>query len=157
MATSFDLCFEQFLLIIDDPRFVNNYTEDDLALELSKYLYRSIGICRDYLYKDINNYTETSSYGITIGSFNDDLNIQEIMFVARGMTIPYLEFQLQKQKHLNQMVYGRDYQVHSQAQHIKETRETVENIEKRLIQNMIMYSYHQSTDNLKGSSGSISL
>ena len=157
MSTSFELPFEQFLLIIDDPRFINNYTEDNLALELSKYIYRSIGICRDYLYKDINNYTPTSSDGITIGSFNDDLNYQEISFIARGMTIQYTEFQLQKQKHMNQMVYGEGYKVNSQGNHIKEVRETVDDIEKRLIQAMIMYSYQQDPNKLKGSSGANSL
>ena len=157
MATSFELPFEQFLLIIDDPRFINNYTEDNLALELSKYIYRSIGICRDYLYKDINNYTATSSDGITVGSFNDTLNYQEISFIARGMTIPYLEFQLQKQKHLNQIVYGKDYSVHSQANHIKEVRETIDDTDSRLKQDMVMYSYQQDTNKLKGSSGASSL
>jgi hypothetical protein len=155
MSTSFNVCFEQFLLTIDDPKFINNYTEEALALELSRYIYRAIGICRDYLNKDINNYTPTTVDGVnyTIGSFNDDLNYQEISFISRGMTIPYLEFQLQKQKHLNQIVYGRDYQVRSQSQHIREVREVIDNTEKRLKQDMIMYSYLQSKDKLKGLGG----
>jgi hypothetical protein len=154
LATSFNLPFEQFLLIIDDPKFINNYTEDALALELSRYIYRAIGICRDYLNKDINNYTPTTE-GIdyVVGSFNDDLNYQEISFIVRGMTIPYLEFQLQKQKHLNQIVYGKDYQVRSQSQHIREVREVIDSTEKRLKQDMTMYSYLQSSDKLKGLGG----
>jgi hypothetical protein len=154
LATSFNLPFEQFLLIIDDPKFINNYTEDALALELSRYIYRAIGICRDYLNKDINNYTPTTE-GIdyVVGSFNDDLNYQEISFIVRGMTIPYLEFQLQKQKHLNQIVYGKDYQVRSQSQHIREVREVIDSTEKRLKQDMTMYSYLQSSDKLKGLCG----
>jgi len=159
LVTSFELPFEQFLLIIDDPKFINNYTEDNLAIELSKYIYRSIGICRNYLIPrvDINNYTKTSSDGITIGNFTDDLNDQEITYIARGMTVPYLEFQLQKQKHLNQLVYGKDYQVHSQANHMKEVRETIKNVREELIQDMVMNSYQQDSDELKGSSGANSL
>jgi hypothetical protein len=154
LATSFNLPFEQFLLTIDDPKFINNYTEEALALELSRYIYRSIGICRDYLNKDINNYTPTTEgINYAVGSFNDDLNYQEISFIARGMTIPYLEFQLQKQKHLNQIVYGKDYQVKSQSQHIREVREVIDDTEKRLKQDMIMYSYLQSSDKLKGLGG----
>lgn len=216
MATSFDSIFEQFLLIIDDPRFVNNYTSDEFVLELSKNLYRAIGICGDYFYSNLNNYTltqqqnesfigngisgellltitpftngsfyvsvddiqvETKNYSYNsllnkitispipvlnsdiyignykIGEFIDNLKIQEVVFLARGMTIPYLEFQLQKQKHLNQIVYGKDYQVHSQANHIKENRETVDDVEKRLIRDMIMYSYHQDPNSLSGSVG----
>lgn len=156
MSTSFNKPIEQFLLIIDDPRFVNNYTESALAMELSKYIYRAVGICRDYLNKDINKYTPTSiteTDVINMGSFEEDLNDQEISFIARGMSIPYLEFQLQKQKHLNQIVYGKEYQVHSQAQHIKEVRETIDDTDKRLKQDMIMYSYQQATDKLKSLSG----
>lgn len=155
MSTSFNFPFDQFLLTIDDPKFINNYTEEALALELSRYIYRSIGICRDYLYKDINNYIPTSTGGseLVIGSFADDLNYQEITFISRGMTIPYLEFQLQKQKHLNQVVYGKDYQVKSQAQHIKEVRDVIDDVERRLKQDMIMYSYQQSSNKLKDSSG----
>jgi len=214
MSTSFDSPFEQFLLTIDDSRFINNYTVDNLTIELSKYLYRSIGICGDYLYSDLNNYTltqqqsevfvadglsgvfmltitpyingnfyisvdntETENYtydsvlnkitisptpilnsdiyigNYKVGEFIDSLSMQEITFVSRGMTIPYLEFQLQKNKHLNQIVYGKDYQVHSQANHIKENRETVNNAKNSLIQDMIMYSYHKDPNNLTGSAG----
>jgi len=156
MATPFDVFFEQFLLIIDDSRFVTNYTPNELAMELSKYLYRSIGICGDYLYIDLNSYTPTTVDDndiLSIGEFADSFIMQEITFVARGMVIPYLEFQLQKNKHLNQIVYGKNYLVHSQANHIKENRETVNNAKNSLIQDMIMYTYHKDPNNLQGSSG----
>lgn len=87
------------------------------------------------------------------GYFNENYNIDEITYLARGMTIPWLEFQLQKQKHLNQMVYGKDYQIHSQANHIKEDRETINNAEQRLIRDLILYTFQQSQDSLAGSSG----
>lgn len=156
LSTSFNVIFEQFLLIVDDPKFINSYAEDTLALELSRYLYRSIGICGDYLYKDISIYKKTKideNNNVIIGDFEENLNEQEISFLARGMTIPYLEFQLQKQRHLNQIVYGKDYGIHSQAQHIKEVRETIVEMKKELKQDMIMYSLHQDPNKLQSSGG----
>ncbi len=155
MSTSFNVIFEQFLLIVDDPRFVNSYTEDVLVLELSRYLYRAIGICSDYLYKDISKYKKTRVYRkkIFMGSFEADLNEQEVSFLARGMVIPYLEFHLQKHRHLNQMVYSKDYKIYSQAQHIKEVRDTITEAKKELKQDLVMYSLFQSPDNLRSSGG----
>ncbi len=143
--TSFNVIFEQFFLIVDNPKFLTSYSENQLALELSRYLYRSIAICGDYLYKDVSKYNKTTVVNeeLTVGEFYEELNEQEIAFLARGMAIPYFEFQLQKQRHLNQMVYSRDYSVYSQANHIKEIRESLVEIKRGLQQDMVMYSLHQ--------------
>jgi hypothetical protein len=215
VATSFNDIFDQFLLTIDDRRFLDNLTPDIFAVTLSKYLYRAMAMFGDYCYKDLTVYTATTndSYNFTgngvatqftlsstpvinsefyvsiddvetedytyssinntitfsstptldseiyvgtylIGSITADLNIQEISILARAMTIPWLEFMLLKKKHLDQIVYGKNMQVHSQANHTKENRETLETIRKKIEQDMYYYTYKQNDDELDGINGS---
>ncbi len=214
MATSFDDIFDQFLLIIDDSRFINNLTSDILAVTLSKYLDRARAIFADYCYKDLTDYTATdnetyefdidgttddfvlspappssSEFYISIddvetedytfnsanntitlsstplnselyigayktGNFTDTLNIQEITLLARAMTIPWLEYMLLKKKHLDQIVYGKNMMVHSQANHTQTNKEVLELIKNNLMQDIIYYTYKQNDDTLDGINGS---
>jgi hypothetical protein len=214
VSTNYEDIFEQFYLIIDDRRFIDSLTPDELTITLSKYLDRARGMFGDYCYKDLNNYIPTKreyyefvSDGITIeytlfpapplssefyvsindietngysfdvdtnvlalsatpnlnnsiyigayklGEFNNTLNIQEITLLARAMTIPWLEFMLQKKKHLDQIVYGKDMSVYSQANHTQANKETLEKIRKDLLQDMFYYTYKQTNDELEGISG----
>jgi hypothetical protein len=214
LSTLFEDIFKQFYLIIDDRRFIDNLTPDELAVTLSGYLDRSRGMFGDYCYKDLNNFVatqreyyqfvgdgttnqytlspspplscefyvsindiETEGYSFNngtniltlsatptsgkniyvgafkVGQFTETLNIQEITLLARGMTIPWIEFMLQKKKHLDQIVYGKDMQVHSQANHTQINKETLAQIRKDLLQDMFYYTYKQSDDELEGISG----
>jgi hypothetical protein len=214
VATQFDTVFEQFLLIIDNPKLLTNLTDDCFAKTLSDFLNRSRGICKKYLYKNVNNCVLTKSFnqsfvgdGVTTqfnltveaienaelyvsvdniklnnciynydsnlvtlsatptqdsaiyigiyktGYFNEDYDIDEITYLARGMTIPWLEFQLNKEKHLNQIVYGKDYNVNSQANHTSENRKTVDDTEARLLRDLNLYTYNSSPDSMIGLGG----
>lgn len=210
--TLFDVIFEQFLLTIDDRRFVDNLTPDILASTLSKYLDRARSIFGDYCYKNLNNYIstqsesynfvgdgivtnfvlpstppsdcefyislnddETENYSFDVntntmtispavtgniyigayktGYFIDDLNIQEITILARAMQIPWTEFMLLKKKHLDQIVYGKNMQVHSQANHTKENRDTLRLLKDNVMQDIFYYTYKQNDDTLNGING----
>lgn len=210
--TLFDNIFEQFLLTIDDRRFIDNLTPDVLAKTLSKYLDRARAIFGDYCYKNLNNYTSTvteyyefvgngvltqfvlpstppsdcefyvsvndveienytfnSSTNTMIispvvtgniyigayktGNFTDTLNIQEITILARAMQIPWTEFMLLKKKHLDQIVYGKNMQVHSQANHTKENRDTLQLLKDNVMQDIFYYTYKQNDDTLNGING----
>lgn len=220
MATNFDDVFDQFLLTVDDRSLLDNLTSDVLAQTLSRYLDRARAIFGDYCYKDLTDYTSTtsvsdeftgngsttiytmsstppsspevyvsvndvevdedditynsSSYTVTLatapaysadvyvaayktGQFTDTLNIKEIELMARAMQIPWLEFMLLKKKHLDQIVYGKNMMVHSQANQTQVNRETLETIKKDLMTDIINYTYKQNDDDLAGINGGNSL
>ncbi|MFW5889666.1 MAG: hypothetical protein ACOCUD_04740 [Bacillota bacterium] len=88
-----------------------------------------------------------------VGEFTNDLNIQEKIILANAMSLPYLKFYMQKRLHLNQMVYGNEYGVHSQANQTKENRTTYESRRKEIMQDIMMYTYKQTNDDFEGVSG----
>jgi hypothetical protein len=88
-----------------------------------------------------------------VGQFTETLNIQEISILANAMQIPYIKFYLQKRLHLNQMIYGKDTTVHSQANQLKELRETLQDRKKEVEQKIMQYTYKQNDDDLDGISG----
>lgn len=118
----------------------NNYTFDSVT---NKITFSSI--------PSLNSEIYVGAY--TVGSFTDTLNIQEITILASAMQIPYLKFYLQKRLHLNQIVYGKDYGVHSQANQVKEIRETLMERKKEVEQRIMQYTYKQNDDSLDGISG----
>ena len=102
--------------------------------------------------------TPTSAFDVYIGayktgSFTPTLNIQEISLLARAMTIPWLEFMLLKKKHLDQIVYGKNMMVHSQANQTQVNKETLQMIRDKIESDMMYYTYKQSDDDLSGING----
>jgi len=87
------------------------------------------------------------------GSFTPTLNIQEISLLARAMIIPWLEFMLLKKKHLDQIVYGKNMMVHSQANQTQVNKETLQMIRDKIESDMMYYTYKQSDDDLSGING----
>lgn len=83
-----------------------------------------------------------------IGSFADDLNIEEKAILAEGMTIPFIEYNINMTKQLNQMIYGTGIGLHSQANHNKVNLE-IKNEARRIFKQMMdEYTYTNSPDNL---------
>lgn len=80
-----------------------------------------------------------------IGQFNCSLSIKEKEILVNGMVIPFFKEKLNSTKLLNQTVYGKDYTGYSQAQHIKELKDSIKYYEEQLDQDIIMYSYKESS------------
>lgn len=83
-----------------------------------------------------------------IGYFTDDLNRSEKRILAQGMTIPFIEGQINKTKSLNQIIYGRGSGMHSQANHNKVNLEILDSKYQRLHQMIAWYTYTDDPDSL---------
>ena len=67
-----------------------------------------------------------------------------------------LQQQLNTDRLLNQMVYGSDFKIYSQGEHIRQLNETIEN-QKRYIRELISkYSYTSNPKGLIGLGGGLS-
>jgi hypothetical protein len=87
------------------------------------------------------------------GEFTQDLNRVEKDILLEGMTVQYIEKQMNKEKTLNQRIYGKDYDMYSQANHLNSLRETYNSKREKLEQRIIVYSYRQDEDDLSGLGG----
>jgi hypothetical protein len=85
-----------------------------------------------------------------IGSFAGDLNIEERAILAEGMTIPFVEYNINMTKQLNQMIYGNSVGLHSQANHNKVNLEIKNEARRTFKQSMDEYTYTNSPTDLDG-------
>lgn len=100
-------------------------------------------------------FTDTPSNGAdiyigayVIGGFASDLNIEEQTILAEGMTIPFVEYNINMTKQLNQMIYGTGIGLHSQANHNKVNLEIKNEARRIFKQLMDEYTYTNAPDNL---------
>ena len=72
------------------------------------------------------------------------------MILSEAMLIPWDQEQLQKQSLLNQIAYGGEMKIYSQAEHISQVKDTLKTQYFDIVQSMISdYTYKYSPDNLK--------
>lgn len=90
-----------------------------------------------------------------IGSFADDLNVEEKAILAEGMTIPFVEYNINMTKQLNQMIYGTGVGLHSQANHNKVNLEIKNEARRIFKQLMDEYTYTNSPTDLDGLVGEV--
>ena len=106
----------------------------------------------------INNAPSTGTNSVSVGAytdgqFNNTLNLTEIGLVLDFMQLAYIDTQLTDEKLLNQRVFGNDYGLHSQANHIKALASDYDEKYKRLYQRVNLYTYRQDPDDLSGLGG----
>lgn len=82
------------------------------------------------------------------GQFNQTLNLVEIRTMTDLMQLVFMDVQTANEKLLNQRVYGKDYGLHSQANHINAMEKLTDKRYMRIVQRMNLYSYRQDPEEL---------
>lgn len=91
-----------------------------------------------------------------IGEFVEDLNMKEKAILAEGMNVPYLEEKRNREELLHQSVYGSDFKMYSQGEHIHQLNNSIDNQYWRTVKTMINdYSFKQNPNGLFGLGGGI--
>ena len=157
--------FEQETYDYTGDGSTNEYTLDPTP-PTSSSLYVSINDTEteNYTFDSVSNIitfgsTPTSNDDIyigayVVGSFTVDLTINEKRILAEAMTIPYLENKINHSAQLDQMVFGTNLGIHSQANHNK-TLLSIKQDQYSKINRMISdYSYRSDPDDLENLVGS---
>jgi len=132
MATPFTEIYDVFLSQIDDPVFI----EQDIYDELKKrYLLNAIPRFRKCK-QDLSDRDDIQ--------FNVDLNDEEILILGVLMVIEYLNPMITSIKNLQQFLNSKDFQLTSQANHLKNLLELRESKRKEVDKLIIDYTYNNS-------------
>lgn len=81
-----------------------------------------------------------------IGYFFDTLDIEEKIILARGMVVPFIESQLQKESVMNHMVYGTGAKMYSQAEHLKQLNTILKDTKYEVEGRINAYTYESSPE-----------
>lgn len=87
------------------------------------------------------------------GTFLDVLDLIEITILSEGMNISYYEEAQSRQTLLNQVVYGANFKIHSQAEHLKRLIELTKAQRDYVTRLITDYSYRYNRNNYKGLRG----
>jgi hypothetical protein len=96
--------------------------------------------------KAINNGFSCHIVVYRIGYFFDDLDIEEKIILARGMVVPFIESQLQKESVMNHMVYGTGAKMYSQAEHLKQLNTILKDTKYEVEGIINAYTYESSPE-----------
>lgn len=96
--------------------------------------------------KAINNGFKCHIVVYRIGYFLDDLDIEEKTILARGMVVPFIESQMQKESVMNHMVYGTGAKMYSQAEHLKQLNTILKNTKYEVEGRINAYTYESSPE-----------
>lgn len=94
----------------------------------------------------INNGFKCHIVVYRIGFFYDDLDIEEKIILARGMVVPFIESQLQKESIMNHMVYGTGAKMYSQAEHLKQLNTILKDTKYEVEGRINAYTYESSPE-----------
>lgn len=126
-------------------------TIDDVEIPITNYIYDNVNNQIKFNTIPTNN-SNIYIANYSIGQFNVDLNNREKQILSEALNIPWLQQQINTDTLLNQMVYGADFKIYSQAEHIQQLNKTLKD-QKDYVQNLITeYTYKQPKD-LKGLGG----
>lgn len=139
-------------------------TQEDIKFYIYSQIGENIPVDIDvYTYDNINQIitlnsipedgTELTIISYDIGSFNEELDLDEKRILAYGMNIPWLQEQINELNLVRFTVYGGSMKMHSQAEHINRLDNQIKS-EVNYINNLInLYSYktqHNNFDKLGG-------
>lgn len=88
-----------------------------------------------------------------IGSFDEDLTLEEKRILADLVLLIYDESKIQNETLLTQRVYGISTKMHSQASHIEALIKVKESLETKVRRNIMDYSYSADLSSLAGNVG----
>jgi hypothetical protein len=109
--TSFQEVYDYFLSKITTYNEYINLTQEELEVELNQLLRVSLSECVSF--KDI-------SADYILNEFNRDLTDLEINIISYNMVVHYLSPKINNIELLKQSLSSKDYQIYSQANHLKE-------------------------------------
>lgn len=92
-----------------------------------------------------------------IGQFNSaNLNFTEKDILCQGMIVPWLQQQRNSDQLLHQMVYGSDFKIYSQAEHIKQLNDSIDSQYLKFVMSRINeYSWKENPNGLMGLGGGL--
>lgn len=141
-----------FTLSPDPPSGVSLYVAVD-DVETTSYTYNSTTkIVSITPVPSLSSEVYVGAY--IIGTFTETLNIDEQRILSEGMTIPFIESNINMTKQLNQMIYGTPVGLHSQANHNKTNLQIKETAYNRLERMIIDYTFTNDDDDLADLVGS---
>lgn len=109
--TSFHEVYDYFLSKITTYNEYTNLTPEELEVELKQLLRVSLSECVSF--KDI-------SADNILNEFNRDLTDLEMNIISYNMVVHYLSPKINNIELLKQSLSSKDYQIYSQANHLKE-------------------------------------
>lgn len=112
--TEFQEIFDSFLQKITNYDEYINFTDEELTTELTMFMKKSLA-------KFMNAKNITPDY--MMETFNRELTQLEIEIISSGMLCEYLTAKIYSIDLLKQSLSSKDFQLYSQANHIKELRE----------------------------------
>ena len=151
-GTDDDFLLESPNIPPDNSLFYVGYSSGEnvafIEVPASKYTYNSTThvLTTDIALIPSGSIVYISAY--IIGEFIDTLDYDEINILKEGCLIPFLQEQQNKISLLNQLVYGNQ-KLYSQAEHLKQVKDTVVNQENKVISMITKYSYRANPDKLK--------
>lgn len=132
MATPYSDVFDTFLSKITDYSYIN-YTTEELESDFSKMLKsacaRATSIKEERLTRDN-----------VLKSFSSDLTDLEVEILACFMLVEWLNPKINNIELLKQVLSSKDFQMFSQANHLKELQELRKNAKKEASSLMNTYS-----------------
>jgi hypothetical protein len=109
--TSFQEVYDYFLSKITTYNEYTNLTQEELEVELKQLLRVSLSECVSF--KDIS-----SDY--ILNEFNRELTDLEMNIISYNMVVHYLSPKINNIELLKQSLSSKDYQIYSQANHLRE-------------------------------------
>lgn len=132
MATPYQEVYERFMPKITDYSFIK-MNQEEVEENLETYLKSSI---IKFRYCDkLSDRDELNK------QFNEDLTDEEIEILANLMCVEYLTPKLLTDEFLKQRLSSKDYQLYSQANHIKEIKDLRNQFKKESNELMVLYTY----------------
>ena len=113
MDTDLQTVYDSFLIKVEDYNYLD-LTEEELATELYQLAKSSVAKFTVAENIGINEYTE---------KFTREITQLEIEILAYGMVLSWVEPKINSVEVLRQRLASKEYQIFSQANHIKELKE----------------------------------
>lgn len=138
--TSFQEVYDYFLAKITTYNEYNNLTVEELETELKQLLRASFAECVSF--KDI-------SVDYILNEFNRELTDLEMNIISYNMVVHYLSPKINNVELLKQSLSSKDYQIYSQANHLKELMDLRSNSIQQFHYWMNRYGFLKRLENPK--------
>lgn len=112
----------------------DNFSEEDLEEELLMIFKGALAKSRSVLGDVKVDYNR--------GQFNTELDDELIDIIANWMVYVYMTPKINSSNNLEQMISQKDFQMYSQANHIREIRELYKDVKRETNTMMVAYTYN---------------
>lgn len=140
MATPFSEVYDYFLSKVTDYEFIRLNNSGDLEEVLFKSL-RSSTI-------KFTNCNKSLEFDKVNQVFNEDLDIFELEILATLMVVEYVSGKILDVKNMEQFLSDKDYQIRSQANHLKELKQLKQDMNLEASQLMSSYNLRDGLEDI---------